>query len=606
MTGQWKYVFTRNHRFFLKNLAIFLLSILVPLIILEYVILAVVSWNIQSIIDTNNTNLLKQSMYSVEAMVTDLEYLSLSMGENPRILKAMQDISRLNTSKDALKEQEKEISDFLAPVYMAKPYINSVYIYLSNDKNLFIAGADGGIDIAYYQDVGWYTHYFVNQKIKGKPFWSKRRLVFNTIINSGNMELITLSQPFRSENGVLMLNVYKDYLDTKMHSLTYYREQKLIMLNEDDEIMFLSHPKAPLLTTDIKAILDCEKSIMKDYLLEGEKFHINIIRSSVTGWTCLSLIPSSSLSAVDRQIGLFINSMFIVAILVCAILFFFNALRLTNNLTRISHLLELARQGITPPNRQKKIGNEYDQILEEMLEVFITQNNLKQQLVEKKHEARVLEISALHSQISPHFLFNTLQSIFWMSFKQDGSHNPICEMIENMSAILDYILNDEETFVPIVREIDIAKSYIAIQKLRHETAIETIWDYGDWISPYHSIKLLLQPLLENSLIHGMKRMQGFTLRIRVRIRDLGDEIQITIADNGAGIPHERLQKIRELLNSENDEGYIGIYNLNRRLVLTFGEDYNLHIASKENMGTRIRIRLPKLPLVIESKCRALL
>jgi two-component system sensor histidine kinase LytS len=92
----------------------------------------------------------------------------------------------------------------------------------------------------------------------------------------------------------------------------------------------------------------------------------------------------------------------------------------------------------------------------------------------------------------------------------------------------------------------------------------------------------------------MKRIQGFTLRIR--IRDLGDGIQITFADNGAGIPRLRLQKIRELLNSENDERHIGIYNLNRRLVLTFGEDYSLHIASSENMGTRIRIRLPKLPL----------
>jgi sensor histidine kinase YesM len=94
----------------------------------------------------------------------------------------------------------------------------------------------------------------------------------------------------------------------------------------------------------------------------------------------------------------------------------------------------------------------------------------------------------------------------------------------------------------------------------------------------------------------MKRTQGFTLRIRIQIRDLGNEIQITVADNGVGIPYTRLQKIRELLNSENDEGHIGIYNLNRRLVLTFGDDYNLHIASKENMGTRIRIRLPKLPL----------
>lgn len=591
MGSKWKR--QRPWRIFFKKLIILLLCVAIPMFALETVILHVVQKNVQNIVDTNNSNLLKQSLDSVESLLTDLDYFSLSIQENPAMINAIQAICNPAGGQDTAKA-EKTVRDFLVPAMMAKPYIHSVYIYQENKNNRFVAGTDGGYDIAKYPDTGWYSYYFLNQKKRGGNFWSIRRLVKDTANNSGNLEIISLSKALKNPNGTIVMNVYKEYLDNRIKDLTFYQNQKLLILNENNDIIFTSHPRSPLLTSDINAIIGQNRSTIPEFVLNGEKCHVNIIHSDTVKWTYLSVIPHSSLYAVNNQLSVFINSMFILAMLICAILLIVNTFRSTEYLVHISRLLTAGRQRTEPPPRRKKTSNEYDWIVEDMLEVFIDQNNLNQQLTEKKHQAKVLEISALCSQISPHFLFNTLQSIFWMSYQLTGSHNQVCSMVENMSSILDYTLNDEETLIPIATEIKMAKNYMEIQQMRHKVGIECIWDYGDWIAPYHTIKLLLQPILENSVIHGMRHGNDRPLKIRVRIRQKENYLHIAVTDDGIGIRRDELQTIRRRLRSEHDEGHIGIYNCNRRLILMFGEDFGLSINSKVGLGTRVCIAIPKL------------
>lgn len=574
--------------FFIHRFIPLLLGILISLGILETTVLFLVRRNVKDIIDTNNKNMLFQSLDSIESVVRDLEYLSLNLLENASMRSLLEAACQEDAAEAAYAEEQ--LQRFLQPIISAKPYIHSVYLYAHNPFNRFIAGIDGMKDIAEYVDTGWYSYYVTGLK-SGQTLWTKRRLMLDTV-NGGNIDVITLFHPY--ESGVLMLNLYKSHIDTEIENLVFYKDQMLVVLNENNESMFLSHPKAPLLSSDISAILRQNKETISGYLLDGKSHYVSILQSPDTLWKCLSFIPHSSMYEEVNQLGLFINLLFLAAIIVCTILCILHTWRSYRNLTDVALILNAARENLAPPVETPKKSNEYIDLLKNMIQVFVEQNHLKQQLSQKKYEARVLEISTLHSQLSPHFLINTLQSIFWMSLHLTGSRNQVSEMIEDMSSILDYVLDEEEALVPLAKEIEISKRYLAIQQKRHQTPLLACWHVSDELADFYCPKLIIQPMLENAVMHAIRPDPAMPLHLSITVVSTEEQLIITVEDDGVGIPPLALQKIRERLYSEKDEGHIGIYNCHRRLSLMFGVPYGLTISSEFNQCTKVQLTLPKL------------
>lgn len=206
---------------------------------------------------------------------------------------------------------------------------------------------------------------------------------------------------------------------------------------------------------------------------------------------------------------------------------------------------------------------------------------------------KAMELLALQSQISPHFLSNTLETIYLKALSYTKGPNDVTKMIENLSQILKYLLSNPSETVTIKEEIENTKAYIEILKVRYKDRFRVVLNYDETLSSCLIMKLMLQHLIENSIKHGLKKKDGKgTIKVKIKFINK-KQIKISVIDNGMGMSKERLLKVREILNSDFDfQDHIGLMNTKERLKLLYGNNYDILIRSKFNVGTAIYIAFP--------------
>lgn len=202
-----------------------------------------------------------------------------------------------------------------------------------------------------------------------------------------------------------------------------------------------------------------------------------------------------------------------------------------------------------------------------------------------------LELNALQQQINPHFLYNVLESIFWIA--DMNGHEQISEMISELGSFFKTSISGKDEFIPISVEIENVKSYINLQKIMCDNNFEVKWVIDDEILNYKTVKLILQPIIENSIIHGLYNKDKDGL-ITIKCNKYNNTIIFDICDNGCGIKEETLQEITYYINSKDDDvkKSVGLKNVNKRIKLYFGDDYGISILSKVNEGTCMKIVIP--------------
>ncbi|HEX3046084.1 MAG TPA: sensor histidine kinase [Bacillota bacterium] len=218
-----------------------------------------------------------------------------------------------------------------------------------------------------------------------------------------------------------------------------------------------------------------------------------------------------------------------------------------------------------------------------------------QQLMEEVKTAtgrqKEAEIKALVAQINPHFLYNMLDSINWMAIEKE--EHEISQMIENLANILRYTINDSNWVVTLREEVSWLKQYIYLQQNHCEYAFESIIDFDEPILDIKIYKLLLQPLVENAIIHGFKEYaSGGILKIKGNMA--GDFIKITIADNGKGMSPEILGSISREIQEQRSYSGVGIKNVINRLRIYYGEAAELNYTSQPGMGTTVTLLIPRM------------
>jgi two-component system sensor histidine kinase YesM len=228
------------------------------------------------------------------------------------------------------------------------------------------------------------------------------------------------------------------------------------------------------------------------------------------------------------------------------------------------------------------------------MNTFIERSYLKLQLSERKYRLQAAELLALQSQINPHFLHNTLETIYWEILRISGKPTIAHRMIENLSDIMKYSLNSKDNFVTLKEEIENTNSYIEIQKYRYEDKFDVYWDYLPLVNNYKIKKLIFQPLVENSIYHGIIK-KDTRCYIKIKIIKSGSHLRIFVADNGYGISLEKLEEIKQKLESSEDYfDHIGLFNTNKRLKLIYGEQYGIRIRSLPGKGTVVFLYIPIL------------
>ena len=208
---------------------------------------------------------------------------------------------------------------------------------------------------------------------------------------------------------------------------------------------------------------------------------------------------------------------------------------------------------------------------------------------EEEINLRKTELKALQAQINPHFLYNTLDSIAWMC--EQGRNADAVRMVHALARLFRISISRGHELIPIAKEIEHAESYLQIQMYRYKNQFTYDFDVDPDCLGYYCNKITLQPIIENSINHGLDLMvdEG---RINVLVRQDGDDIVFSVRDNGVGMSEEQIEAIMQ--HGPTDRTGIGIKNVNDRLKIYFGKSYGLHITSEPDIGTCVEIRMPKI------------
>lgn len=218
---------------------------------------------------------------------------------------------------------------------------------------------------------------------------------------------------------------------------------------------------------------------------------------------------------------------------------------------------------------------------------------LMQNLVKKESESANARIMALQAQINPHFLYNTLETI--RSIAMRNNVDSISSISKSMAAIFRYSIDRGNEEVELWQEIEHVANYVSIQKYRYKDRLTIWYDLDEVVMKSKTIKLILQPLIENAIYHGIEMKKGRG-EIHVICRKMQEKIRISIKDNGVGMTESVVSRIQAaMLDNSRPSGEgmgIGIYNVNARLKLYYGEAFGLHVNSKQNEGTEVWFFLP--------------
>ena len=225
-------------------------------------------------------------------------------------------------------------------------------------------------------------------------------------------------------------------------------------------------------------------------------------------------------------------------------------------------------------------------------------DTLMHKIILEQTERRKSELDALQSQINPHFLYNALDSITWMI--EGGRNDDAVFMVSELAKLFRISLSKGRTIISIKDELQHAKSYMNIQKIRYKNSFLVTFDIEPEVYSYCIVKLVLQPILENAVNYGINSMDDCG-EIKITARQKDGKVIISVADNGAGMSEEEVRFLLSDSNNVHKHGSgVGLVNVNNRIQILFGSGYGLSVESEPDEGTTVHICVPAVPYTEEN------
>ncbi|WP_044480180.1 cache domain-containing sensor histidine kinase [Paenibacillus antibioticophila] len=552
-------------------------------------------------------NILEQELgeRTMSAMGSALEYVDLTMDgiKNLTTLLATDSslTSRLKHSGDQLSEEA--LLDFTQVMLQItnttniNTSVSGVTIYHGGSKRL-ISSRIGALyrpeaaSEPWFKDVmrsnGSYVLYLPEKHEEALMGWADPVYDQEQIVL---MQLMDLYSRDRGSN-VLMLSIPKRQMLSYLRSLAPSEASKVYLFDERDRLIVTNAPAA-----EVKALNSEDwQAIQSGRNGPDGKNMVLRAESPRSGWSLVLMQPEGEIYKKSRPLELF--SYWIIGIS-CVLAFWISWLVYSNIAAPISSLVSGMKQlrrgnfdAQLKNNRQDELGyltDAFNQTVEQ-------QRHLIRDIYEQQLRLTKTELKFLQSQINPHFLYNTLDSIYWSAKNYDADE--ISEMVLNLSRFFRLSLSKGRDTFTVEENFAHLKYYIRVQQLRFVDQFTASFHAAADTEGLHVLKLLLQPLVENAILHGLeKRESGGKLHISAELRE--ERLLLTVADNGKGIPEEQLHRIRISLSRMGGRDgevpggeFFALLNVKSRIKLYYGDTAEFTIESEEGKGTVSRIELP--------------
>ncbi|GKH46480.1 sensor histidine kinase [Anaerotruncus massiliensis (ex Togo et al. 2019)] len=387
--------------------------------------------------------------------------------------------------------------------------------------------------------------------------------------------------------GVMVIDLNYRSIEAICENAQLGKNGYIYLIDRHKNIIY--HPQQQLLYSGIKSELVEEILKMRDTYLRDDVNNRIYTRnySELTGWSAVGVVNVDELIKDKSSIIDFYFRLAGISILFAMTFAVLISTTITNPIKMLENTMHEVEVGNFDVRSEIELNNEIGH-LSKTFNVMISRiKDLMEKTVRDEEEKRRSEIRALQAQINPHFLYNTLDTIIWMS--AGGKNDEVVEVTSALARLFRTSISKGENLVTLLNEVENIKSYLTIQKMRYEDKLSWRVDVPPGLLGLMTPKLILQPIVENAVYHGVKMSQAGG-EIAISARTEGERLTITIADSGVGMTAEQLEQLF-VPRPDTDRG-IGVINVNNRIRLCFGEEYGLHYFSAPGEGTRVEIWLP--------------
>ena len=418
------------------------------------------------------------------------------------------------------------------------------------------------------------------------------------IISGERPWVITLSRGIRDRSGsgekegVFFIDLNYSAISELCDQSTVGTKGYAFILDAKGNIVY--HPQQQQLynelqTENISLIMDTdEDTVLTGTGNDGKLYSIS--RSEKTGWTVVDCTNVKELLSKSRQAQSVYVLTAIILVIVALLFSRFMARSITLPIQKLRDSMKKVQEGdfsvsdvvVDSKNEIGSLTKSFDVMTHRIHE-------LMEQNVHEQEEKRKSELKALQSQINPHFLYNTLDSIIWMA---EGKKNEeVVLMTASLARLLRQSISNEDEVVPIANEVEYARGYLTIQKMRYKDKLGFQIEVDSSILYIPLIKLVLQPIIENAIYHGLKYKESKGLLIVKGFMKDGNAV-LQVIDDGVGMDEETLAHIYDKHKVNYHSNGVGVYNVQKRLKLYYGEDYGITYTSELGKGTTATITIP--------------
>lgn len=405
---------------------------------------------------------------------------------------------------------------------------------------------------------------------------------------------IELTENGSIERGVLLVDMNFNAIEQLFKKVNNGQEGYIYLTDSQGEIIY--HPRQQLIYSDLVKENNLVAASYEDgdhtEKFENEKRIVTVKTAGYTGWKIICVTPMSSLIINTKNMKAFMLLILIFTIFLMIFADIFVSAQIADPIKRLDESVKGLENGILDGEVYIGGSHEIRHLGRTISSVVKQMKKLMDKIVVEQEQKRKSELDALQSQINPHFLYNTLDSIVWMV--ECERYEEAIVMVTSLANLFRISLSKGKNIISMKDEIEHAENYLRIQKMRYKNRFLTKLDIKEDVLSLACIKLIIQPLLENAIYYGMEYMDGdgeITINAYCEEKDL----YIEVIDNGLGIPQEEIPLLlTDNARLQKKGSGVGLRNVHQRIQLYFGSKYGLEISSELDLGTTIRIHLPKI------------
>jgi len=391
--------------------------------------------------------------------------------------------------------------------------------------------------------------------------------------------------------GALAISVKKDYLDRSITQSFFAGKGNLVILDQQGNYI-CGKTYAPVLYRDLSE-LDSSSSTFSNIEYENSPFLVTANALPDKGLVVYGLISEDALYGQINQLFRWIASFVVIMTGVVSLVVIFFSESLVRPLRKMAHFMDIAAKGDFSISLPIESDDEIGQLSHHFNSMVQKINSLIDNVYKKELLYKDAEFKMLQAQINPHFIYNVLDTISWTV--QLNGMPEISKMASSLSRLMRISINKDQN-ITLKEELACVQDYLLIQKIRYQDKISAIIDVDDRLNDLVIPKLILEPLVENAIVHGLEGKGGTGL-ILVKGELVENMVIFTIKDNGIGISQERLAEIGPSHSDANSTHTgLGFLNVHNRIQYVYGTEYGLDIKSQPNSGTTVTIRIPYISL----------